>query len=496
MRHWLTSIFAALALAWAGTSVAATYYVRNGGSDSADGRTHATAWASLNKVNSHTFAAGDSVLLQEGSRFVGQLRVDWPGTATQKAVVGAYYLDGSTPRRGYRTARPKIDGEDRIPTGRYEGLVIVAGVDRVRVENLQVMNSEGRAIGVSDSADSEVVGRSVHNIYVNGIHFLKSPRPLAEDNFVTRQGVATPEDGGDWGASIEFVASPDGVMRNNVISEVFGEGLNAHTGSDRTLIERNYVFGARAVGIYLDSSRDLTVRRNIVVGTATSTYWRSGTAVGSGIVLNNETYHYPAGGGSLALTVQSKGAKIYGNLVAYTNTGIAFWGQLPESSFDGSLVYNNTLVDNNVQFATLGKPIPNSKLVNNILLSISSGTKDVSGLDLRGMVAKNNYFSQGDPGGDYSHSGNRYTGVALNKMSGWRAITSRTQVTWRDFVLAPGATAIAAGDEEPRATSTAAQNYNLDHNSASHNKPMDMGGLTFATDDVAQPMPPTGLSGT
>jgi hypothetical protein len=63
-------------------------------------------------------------------------------------------------------------------------------------------------------------------------------------------------------------------------------------------------------------------------------------------------------------------------------------------------------------------------------------------------------------------------------------------------VLVPGATAIAAGDEEPRATATATNNYALDHNAASHNKPMDMGGLTFATGDGAQPMPPTGLSGT
>ena len=496
MRYWLTRMLPVLAMAWAGASEAATYYVRNGGSDSADGRSHATAWASLNKINSFAFAAGDSVLLQEGSRFVGQIKVDWAGTATQKAVVGAYYLDGSTPRRGYRTARPIIDGEDRIPTGRYDSLVTVAGVDYVRIENLQVMNSEGRAIGVSDSDQSEVVGCSVHNIYVNGIHFLRSPRPLAENNFVTRQGVGYAEDGANWGAAIEFIDSPDGVMRGNTISEVFGEGLNAHTGSNRTLIERNYVFGVRAVGIYLDSSRDITVRRNIVVGTATSTYWRSGTAVGSGIVLNNESYHYPVGGGSLDLSVQSKGAKIYGNLVAYTNTGIAFWGQLAESSFDGSLVYNNTLVDNNVQFATIGKPIPNGKLVNNIMLSISPGTTDVSGLNLRGMVAKNNYFSKGDPGGDYSHAGNRYTGVTLTKMSGWRAITNRNQVTWRDFVLAPGATAIAAGDEEPRATATATQNFNLDHNAAAHNKPMDMGGLTFATGEDAQPMPPTGLSGT
>jgi parallel beta-helix repeat protein len=497
MHRLIKTILPMLAFAWAGTSEAATYYVRNGGNDSADGRTHATAWASLNRVNSHAFAAGDSVLLQEGSRFVNQkLRVDWGGTATQRAVIGAYYLDGSTPRRGYRTARPTIDGEDRIPTGHYDGLVVVAGVDRVRIENLQVLNSEGRAIGISDSDEAEVVGCSVRNTYSNGIHFLRSPRSLAENNFVAGQGVGNREDGAPWGSSIEFVASPDGVIRNNVVSEVFGEGLNAHSGSDRTLIERNYVHGARAVGIYVDSAADITVRRNIVVGTSNSTYWRTGSTVGAGIAVNNELYHYPEGGGSLSVNVQAKRAKIYGNLVAYTSTGLSVWGQLSSTSFDGLLIYNNTFVDNNTQVNMGVKPTPSSKFINNILLSLSSGTSDLGTTNLNGMVARNNYFSQGNPGGDFVHTGNRFTGLKLAKMSGWRAVTSRDQISWRDFVVASGSTVIGAGDDEPRRTSDVANDYVLDHNKAEHGAPMDMGGLTFATPVGRRPMPPTNLSGT
>jgi parallel beta-helix repeat protein len=497
MHQAIRTILPMLAFAWASSGEAATYYVRNGGNDSADGRSHGTAWASLNKVNSYGFAAGDVVLLHEGSRFVNQtLKVDWAGTATQHAVVGAYYLDGSTPRRGYRTARPTIDGEDRIPTGHYDGLVVVEGGDRVRIENLQVMNSEGRAIVMADSNEAEVVGCHVDNTYSNGIQFLRSPRSLAENNFVTGQGVGNREDGAPWGASIEFVASPDGVIRNNVVSEVFGEGINAHSGSDRTLIERNYVFGAYAVGIYLDSSADLTVRRNIVIGTANTTYWRTGSTVGAGIALNNELYHYPEGGGSLSTSVQAKRAKIYGNLVAYTSTGLTMWGQLSSTSFDGTLIYNNTFVDNNTQVNMGSKPKPNSRFINNILLSLSSGTSDVGGTSLSGMVARNNYFSRGNPGGDYAHAGNRFTGSTIAKMSGWRAVTSREQISWRDFVVASGSSVIGAGDDEPRRTSDITNDYVLDHNKAEHGSPMDMGGLTFATPVVRRPMAPTALSGT
>ena len=122
---------------------------------------------------------------------------------------------------------------------------------------------------------------------------------------------------------------------------------------------------------------------------------------------------------------------------------------MPESSFDGLLIYNNTLVDNNTQVSMSAKPKPGAKFVNNILLSLSSGTRDVDGTNLNGMIAKNNYFSQGDPGGDYVHAGNRFTGLTIAKMSGWRAVTNRDQINWRDFVVASGSSVLGAGDDEP-----------------------------------------------
>jgi hypothetical protein len=480
----------------ASAAEAATYYVRSGGSDSADGRSHATAWASLSRVNRHSFAAGDSVLFHEGHRWVGQLTVDWPGTNSTRAVVGAYYLDGSNETRGYRTSRPTIDGEDRLPSGEFEPLIHVRA-DRVRVENLRVQNSEGRGIGTTNVDQIEVIGCSLSNMYKGGIHFLRSEGSRAEGNFVTVAGIGGREDDVPWGASIEIVASTSVVIRNNTVSEVWGEGINAHSGSQYTLIENNRVFAARSAAIYSDGAPDTTIRRNIVFGTANSEWWRGGNSVGGGIILNNEAYHYPAGGGSQSVSVQSKRAKIYGNLIAYTNQGIGVWGNnVQESSFDGLLIYNNTLVDNNTQVAMGTKPKPGAKFVNNILLSLSSGTRDVEGTNLGGMTAKNNYFSQGDPGGGYTHAGNRFAGLTIAKMSGWRAVTNVDQISWRDFVVASGSDTIGAGDDEPLNTATSAQDYRLDYNEAEHQRPMDMGGLTFSTSlNRRRPMAPIALSG-
>jgi hypothetical protein len=496
MRLPIARLLPTFALLYATSSEAATYYVRNGGSDSADGRSDATAWASLDKVNGFSFASGDQVLLHEGDRWVGLLTIDWAGTSSAPAVVGSYYVDGGTAKRGFRSAAPTIDGEDRLPSSRYAALVTVKA-NGVRVENLRVMNSEGRGIAVVEVNDTQVIGCSVSNISGGGIHFLRSQGSRAEDNLVTEAGIGAREGLSTWGASIEIVASNSTVVRHNTVSEVYGEGINAHDGSQYTLIEQNKLFGVRAVGIYSDGAPDTTIRRNIVVGTANSAWWRSGSSVGAGIALTNELYHYPVGGGSQSTSIVTKRAKVYGNLVAYTSTGIAIWGNgLAESTFDDMVIYNNTLVDNNVQVASSPRPKPGAKFYNNILLSLSSGTKDVDGTNLNGMVAKNNYFSQGDPGGGYTHSGNRFTGLKLAKMSGWRAMTSVDQVSWRDFVLASGSTVIGAGDNEPATTGTAAQNYQLDYNTAEHSRPMDMGGLTFATPTTRRPMAPTSLSGT
>ena len=45
---------------------AATYYVKNGGDDSADGLTDATAWKTISKVNSETFSPADTICFKRG----------------------------------------------------------------------------------------------------------------------------------------------------------------------------------------------------------------------------------------------------------------------------------------------------------------------------------------------------------------------------------------------------------------------------------------------
>ncbi|HZL95752.1 MAG TPA: right-handed parallel beta-helix repeat-containing protein, partial [Vicinamibacterales bacterium] len=364
----LRAVCLATTLAAAATSQAATYYVRNGGDDGKDGLSHGSAWATLDKVNRHAFLPSDRVFFLDGDRWVGQLRINWPGTATNPAIVGTYYLVDGAPRRGFRR-RAVIDGTDTVPQ-QFDGLVRVRG-DYVRVEGLAVINSEGRGIQFEYSDNGVIIDCVTTNSYKSGIKVLGSDDSLVARNLVTRAGVASPEDGGTWGGAIELVASDDGIIRGNTVSEVYGEGINVNHGSMNSMIEGNYVFAARALGIYVDAAPNTTVRRNIVIGTSNPEFWRSGRSSGTGIVLNNEEYHYLAHGGELASNVQSQRAKIYDNLIAATAAGVGFWGQLAETTFDDVLVFNNSFVDNDTQLVVRGKPKPRAQFINNILVSIS-----------------------------------------------------------------------------------------------------------------------------
>jgi len=73
-KIFLTTIFFLLIfLLHTSTSFAATYYVSNTGLDTNNGISSSTPWQTISKVNSFTFASGDSILFNKGDTFYGNL---------------------------------------------------------------------------------------------------------------------------------------------------------------------------------------------------------------------------------------------------------------------------------------------------------------------------------------------------------------------------------------------------------------------------------------
>ncbi len=68
----------------------ATYYIDPTGSDSNDGLTTGTAWATPRKVTTSTFLAGDAILLKAGSTFTTNLVVPSSGSIGSPITIGSY----------------------------------------------------------------------------------------------------------------------------------------------------------------------------------------------------------------------------------------------------------------------------------------------------------------------------------------------------------------------------------------------------------------------
>jgi hypothetical protein len=78
-----------------------TYYIAANGNDAANGKTTATAWKTLNKVNAQVFNTGDSILFRRGDTFNGKilikhtanLYIDAYGTGAKPVISGSALIN-------------------------------------------------------------------------------------------------------------------------------------------------------------------------------------------------------------------------------------------------------------------------------------------------------------------------------------------------------------------------------------------------------------------
>lgn len=469
----------ALALLWLSAANATNYYISSSlGNDSNDGLTPATAWKSLSKINSVTFATSDGVYLLAGDTFNNsgsfEFNIGWSGTASNPVVIGAYHTDANgNPVSGPGSAaRPKI-------VSTHVFVVVTSPGGNSPYDYTAALNITGNYINVSDlEADNYGEGIRVTGTNVTVTNFLAS-KPywcglsieFATNVKVTGSEVVGDSQGfgkwgetGTWCAAIGSQGTQGLTVQNTYIHEGWGEGINSFKGSSSSTIANNLVYAQRAVGIYIDWSQNVDIHGNLVYGTSSSTYWRQNSFTGPGVALNNEPNEVSD------TSKMTKNVAVYDNLIAGTGSGVAQWysGTLPNVS-----IYNNTLVDNRHQIDA--GSCTGCVAENNIFLSLSSGAVDVPSSETSGGTAfHNNYWSQGAPSGTgfADSSTDVYSGLTLTKMTGWQSISSASSLPpWQSFAPLAGSTTFQKG------TTLLPAPYNLDYNGNPHRNPMDMGGI-------------------
>jgi len=447
-----------------------SYFVKpasEGGNDGNTGLSDAQAWATITKVNSHSFQTGDNVFFKCGGTWKQQtLTVDWSGTADNRVVVGAYYGDGVI---GVSGNRPIIDGDHKAPgplpcvdpiTGKndgcYTGLIHIEKQNYINVENLIIKNSEGYGLKIGRSNNCNAYNVKTDNTWRGGIHF---DRCNADGDSSIVEGCEVVEHGRDWPeyclehpinsgsrctwpGGLVGTSTKNMTIRKNIVREGHGEGIYFGNlwsdNGENALIEDNIVYDIRAISIYTHNAGDIVIRRNLVYGTGNPTHCNrfvhDGVGfAGPGIYVCDEDW--PAG-------YHMDNIKIYDNLVAFTQAGVHIGNS--RNSFSNSVVYNNIFVDNYKSLAIAGSSASNSFIKNNIFWCISDDCAIYNGPNsFSGIEFSNNLWSSNPPDG-IKGPNDIYSLPQLSKTSGWRSLTAGS-LTGSEFTLQSTSSAINKG---------------------------------------------------
>ena len=429
---------------------AATYYVKPNGNDALNGRSDATAWKTIGKVNRYSFATGDDVYFKCGGTWVRtSLFVDWNGSDNDRVTIGAYYMDGGSEAHGVSGNRPIIDGNDTVPTDKYNGLITIENKEYITVENIHLKRSAGYGVWNYRSDNTLVDNIYIKRTYMQGVYFYESNNCTLQYSDVSETCRY-----GD-GSVVAFRGSSNIIIQYNTIHETSNEQIVMNSGreginflySDNSAAIGNVVYDCKGLGIYLTHAQHATVKNNLIYYTNNKAYWRHANRPSCGIVFTDEEN---VGPNHLARDIT-----VTNNLIANCGEGITLWSSSNNNN-DPALI--NVVIANN----TIAKPYStdgtqrairleassrHSKTIikNNIFWQSAGQIAYVSANP--DLVFSNNLWSmpQADVNNNAKGPGDVYGQVPhLAKTTGWNSLTAGS-LDGTEFNLQATSPAIDAG---------------------------------------------------
>jgi hypothetical protein len=283
---------------------ATDYWVKNGGSDGADGLSAATAWATLPHAADQV-GPGDTVHVLDGS-YQGfyletsgtagspitfkaegsavQITSDNPTTpdginleGASHVVVDGFVVNDRT-RAGVRAVTASFVTVRNCSLGHNGRWGILTGfVDDFLAENNEAHHSVAEhGIYVSNSCDRPIVRNNrVHDNHANGLHFNGDAELGGGDGLVENalvEGNVIYGNGAGGGSGINMDGGVNGVIRNNLLYDNHSSGISlyridAAAGASGNLVVNNTIVNA-ADGRWCininEGSTNNTVRNNIL----------------------------------------------------------------------------------------------------------------------------------------------------------------------------------------------------------------------------------------
>jgi hypothetical protein len=254
------------------------------GSDGAAGHSAASAWKTLTRINSGTFAPGDRILLKTGSAWQDYLSPGGSGAAGKPIRIESY---GNGPK-------PRVDVK-----GKYLATLFLTNTEEIEVRRLDIANTapvrQPHLAGVLVREDNfgvahhvELRDLDVHDVFGSNVKDagggtgitcsaggkqVKSRYDglLIENCHLSRTDRNGIGIGSNWARDDSWFPSLHVVIRGNLLEDIGGDGI-VPIGCDGAVVEHNILRGGRmraldyAAGIWPWSCDNTVIQYNEVSG--------------------------------------------------------------------------------------------------------------------------------------------------------------------------------------------------------------------------------------
>lgn len=350
------------------TANATTYYVATNGSDTNNGTTLTTPYATINKAAS-VVNPGDTVYVRGG----------------------VYYQTVSISRDGSSTARilfTSYTGETAVIDGSNSatGAVLVSFYDANYVDftKFEVANSKDVGISLWNSKNCTLKNNVVRGALKSGIYVGADLVGNNYDNEVSDNRVynnVMVNAGHTTGGTALAVSKSHRIkVLRNTVYENHGNGIGYSSGGTDGVIADNKVYDNYNNNIHISNTDNTRVERNFAYGNGNTTYYDNGLpphGIGMGGTLNN--------------------VKVLNNIVVRARWGIYFYDSAGRLS--GSTIAHNTV--NNTTNSMLSLGTSTAGHLNNVVASNifhQPGTGSMATVNGTGFTfSRNNWYPATPP---------------------------------------------------------------------------------------------------
>jgi parallel beta-helix repeat protein len=376
---------------------ATTWYVATNGSDSNNGTSTSTPFATINKAAS-VAVAGDIVNVRGGT-YTQTVGINNDGTSSARIVFRSYPGETAT-----------IDGSNTAA-----GTVLVSFYDANYVDftGFEIVNSKHVGISLWASKNCTISNNTVHNSLKSGIYIGADLVGQSYDHLVTNNRVYnnvmenTAHTSG--GAAVGISKSHRVTLSGNTIYENHGNGISYSGGGNDGVIKLNTVYDNYNINIGISDTTNTRVERNLLYGSGNTTYYDAGNP--------------PHG---IALTGIVDNARVVNNILVDSRWGIYTYGS--SSRVLNTTIANNTLHDASSRMIYIGTSTlghSNNYIENNIFHQTTGAT--MATVNPGFTFRRNSWY--GGSAGSAAGTGDLTVNPLLTNPGGLTALDYRLQQT-------------------------------------------------------------------